>query len=58
MEDSLKPFVHYIPLADNFSDVEERFNWAVIHEAECIDISNNVSRFMNQFMNLHREIVI
>lgn len=58
MEDTLEPFVHYIPLADDFSDVEERVKWAVDHDDECIEISNNASLFMSQFMDPRREIMI
>ena len=58
MEDALKPFVHYIPLADDFSDAEERFNWAVSHEAECIEISNNASQHMSQFLDPRKEILL
>ena len=58
MEDTLEPFVHYIPLADDFSDAEELFDWAVSHEAECIEISNNASRFLSQFFDSRREVLL
>ena len=58
MEDMLEPFVHYIPLADDFSDAEEQFEWAMDHESECIEISNNASHYMSQFMDPRREIMI
>ncbi len=58
MEDTLQPFVHYIPLADDFSDAEERFDWAVNHEAECVEISKNASRYMSPFLDPRREILI
>jgi len=58
MEDTLKPFVHYIPLADDFSDAEKQFGWAVNHEAACIEISKNASRYMSQFLDPRRETLI
>jgi len=51
MEDTLEPFVHYMPLADDFSDAEELFDWAVSHEAECIEISNNANNSNNVDLN-------
>jgi hypothetical protein len=58
MEEKLQPFVHYIPLADDFSDAEERFHWAVNHEEECMKISRNASEYMSQFMDHRREVLI
>ncbi len=58
MEDQLEPFVHYIPVADDFSDIEEQFDWAMSHEAECIEISNKASQYMSQFLDPRREILM
>ena len=58
MEDTLEPFVHYIPLANDFSDAEERFDWAMSHETECIEISKNASQLINQFLDPRREVLI
>ena len=58
MEDKLEPFVHYIPLADDFSDAKERFDWAMNHESECIEISRNASQFIAQFLDLKTEVLI
>jgi len=58
MEDRLEPFVHYIPLADDFSDAKERFDWALNNEAACIEISNNASQFMDPFLDPRRETLI
>ncbi len=58
MEETLEPFVHYIPLADDFSDIEEQFEWAVNHEAECIEISSNASQYMNRFLDPRKEVLI
>lgn len=58
MEDKLEPLVHYIPLADDFSDAEAQVDWALSHENECMEISRNASRFMSQFMNPRKEILI
>lgn len=58
MEEKLEPFVHYIPLAHDFSDAEEQFHWAMRHEEECMSISRNASEYMTQFMDPRRETLI
>jgi hypothetical protein len=55
MEDRLKPFVHYIPLKSDFSDLMEKFEWGLDHEKECIEISKNATEYMAQFLNPRRE---
>ncbi len=58
MEDALKPFVHYIPLADDFSDAENQFEWAMCHPDECLEISKNATRYMSQFLAPRNEVLI
>ena len=58
MEDKLEPFVHYIPLADDFSDANERFDWAINHEDECMKISHHASQFIAQFLDPEKEVLI
>ena len=59
MEDLLEPWVHYIPLQDDFSDVSEKLQWAVNHMDECKQIVSNASEFMARFMNpdIERQLV-
>ena len=49
MEDRLIPYVHYIELKDDFSDLEEKLEWCDEHPHECKQIVNNSKKFMNQF---------
>lgn len=35
LESQLKPMVHYLPVAPDFSDLGERLDWAAAHMAEC-----------------------
>jgi len=58
MEDRLEPFVHYIPLANDFSDAQSRVNWAIQHESECMRISANASKYMSQFLDPRRETLL
>ena len=63
MEDKLIPYVHYIPVKADYSDLEEVFNWALKHQAECIAITKNAKAFISQFLDeekeqeIHRRII-
>jgi hypothetical protein len=41
----LEPFVHYIPVENDFSDFYERFEWAMSHEKETKEIAKNAQDF-------------
>jgi hypothetical protein len=55
MEDALKPFIHYVPLNNDFSDLEEKYNWCLSNPDECIFISNNATEYIQQFMDQNNE---
>jgi len=63
MEDKLMPYVHYIPVKDDHSDLEEVYNWALTHEKKCMEISKNAKAFIEQFLDeekeqeIHRRII-
>jgi Glycosyl transferase family 90 len=40
MEELLEPWVHYIPLADDLSDVEEKMQWVIYNDDEAQKIAN------------------
>lgn len=40
MEELLEPWVHYIPLADDLSDVEDMMRWVIDHDDEAQEIAN------------------
>ena len=58
MEDMLEPYVHYIPVNDDFSNVEEQVQWANTHQEECKRISENATNYMKQFLDPKREELI
>ena len=58
MEDTLKPFVHYVPLKDDFSDFEEKIVWANNNQDKCKEISRESTLFIEQFMNPVKEDLI
>ena len=63
MEDKLEPYVHYIPLNDDFSDVDEKLRWAESNQDRCEIISRNATQYIEQFRNediekhIHQQIL-
>ena len=55
MEDLLIPGVHYILLKDDYSDLEEKYNWALKNDIKCMEISKNATNYMKQFLNKNKE---
>ena len=53
---STKPFVHYIPVKENFSDLKEKLDWANVHPKECATIAANALEFAKT--NLRRDNAI
>lgn len=51
MEDLLEEWVHYIPLAEDFSDIEQKYSWCLNNIEKCEEISKNASDFMKTFMD-------
>ena len=58
MEGLLKPYVHYVPLKDDFSDLEEILEWCKLNDNECKQISKNASEYMLQFMDKDNEMLL
>ncbi|MEG0560760.1 MAG: glycosyl transferase family 90 [Muribaculaceae bacterium] len=58
MEGRLIPNVHYIEIKRDFSDLEERINYYLLHESESLAIIRNANEYVAQFMNPRREKLI
>ena len=41
----MKPWIHYVPVAPDFSDLELKFQWCVSHKKECEDIAHRGSMY-------------
>jgi Glycosyl transferase family 90 len=50
-EGELVPFVHYVPVKDDLSDIEEVLDWCRSHPSDCEEIASSGKRYMGQFMN-------
>ena len=49
MEPFLQPFVHYVPLKDDYSDLAEQLAWCRANPSECMRIIDGAHAFMRQF---------
>lgn len=58
MEDCLVPYEHYVPLKDDFSNLQEQINWCNDNTDKCKYISKNATQYVLQFMNDKNENLI
>lgn len=58
MEGTLEPGVHYVQLADDHSDLEEKIRYYNDNPAEAETIIHNANRHVAQFRDPERELVI
>lgn len=45
----LEPWVHYVPLKDDTSDLEEKLKWCNSNQEKCEEIVKNASEYISQF---------
>lgn len=63
MEDHLEPFKHYVPLKNNFTDLDDKFEWCENNPDVCEQIALNATQYTTQFydkmneMRLNREVL-
>jgi len=50
MESLLEPFVHYIPLDDDLSNLDEMVQYCIDNDNECEKISERATLWMYDFM--------
>lgn len=55
MEGKLIPDYHYIEVADDFSDAEQKLNYYINHPDEAEAIIDNAHRYVEQFFDKERE---
>ena len=58
MHSRLEAGRHYIEVAPDFSDLEEKLEWAESHPALCGEISEEGRRYYSQFLDSGREKII
>ena len=58
MEGTLEPGVHYVQLADDHGDLEEKYRYYNDHPEEAEVIIRNANRYVAEFMDAEREFLI
>ena len=55
MEGLLEPWVHYVPLAADYSDLDKVVEWCRNNDGKCQEIVRNANQFMKQFEDIEVE---
>jgi hypothetical protein len=50
-QDRLEPWVHYVPVHADLSDLDERIQWCIDHDDECKQIANQAREFYDQYLS-------
>jgi len=56
IEDALLPYVHYLPVRDDFSDLESQIIWAEKHTKKCEKMIANAHRYLEPFLDEAKEM--
>ena len=54
--DSYKPWVHYVPVNDDFGDLQEKFQWCESNQDKCEEIVKNAKQLFNTIYR-HENVV-
>jgi hypothetical protein len=46
--DNYKPWVHYVPVKDDFSDIQAQFAWCESNQDKCLEMINNCKELFQQ----------
>lgn len=49
--DELKPWVHYVPIENDFSDINEKIQWCIDNDEECYQITQRAKKFIEEKLN-------
>jgi hypothetical protein len=55
LEDKLIEWIHYIPIKDDFSNLEDILNWCLKNNKKCQEIALNGKLYTIQFLNIENE---
>jgi hypothetical protein len=48
--DYIKPYVHYVPVAENLEDLITQIEWCTVHDEECREIAENAKAFYTKHL--------
>jgi mannosyltransferase OCH1-like enzyme len=49
--DKLLPWVHFVPIKEDGSDLEEKYDWCLKNLSKCNDIAKNGKQFMKNYLD-------
>ena len=49
--EGLKPWIHYIPIENDISDLPEKIKWALNNDEKVYEISQNAQKFAHENLN-------
>jgi len=49
-QDKLKPYVHFVPVSDDLSDLESQIEWCRDNDSKCKTIADNAYNFYKQYL--------
>lgn len=56
MEEKLEPYVHYLPVRDDFDDLESQVRWAESNPQKCKQIVRNAQKYVKTFLDEKQEL--
>lgn len=58
MESHLIPYYHYIPIKNDFSDIEDQIKWCNDNPNKCKEISLNAKKYISMFLDEKNESIL
>ena len=58
MEGKLEPYIHYVPMKNDMSDLDDILEWCKKNDDKCKEIAQNARKFIMQFTNIETEQLI
>jgi hypothetical protein len=55
LENMLEPYIHYLPVRDDFKDLEHQIKWAEKNPTKCRDIIRNAHAHVELFLEQKNE---
>jgi len=54
--DEYNPWEHFIPIADDFSDLQEKYHWCEANQEKCEEIIKNAKKLFQKVYRFHNAI--
>jgi len=47
----LKPYIHYLPIKEDLSDLHEQISWCIKNDDKCLEIKNQANLFASEYLS-------